>query len=171
VFHPGLVTLFSLRLASLVIISALVRSIYPRLDFFFFANHQLWSWTLFGLFLLIILPTDPSFFLWIRHIPIIVVVVIHLTTTNNDTQHTSCPPPHQMRTIAARTSRRVVSRLFASVNPIHLDTQRSTQPLPTHQSIQIRTTTTTTLLQKRNLGGGREERDAAAPPCFFNLGY
>ena len=106
VLAPSRISCYNIRSRSLYLSS-------PR--FFFFGKHQLWSWTLFGLSLLITLPTDPSVFLWTRHIPI-VVVVIHLTTTVNDTRHTSYPPLH---TVYGRWPRvhRVGPRLLASVNP------------------------------------------------------
>ena len=111
--------------------------------------------------------SDPSFFLWIRHIPttVVVVVTIHPTTTR-DTRRNHHHHHHRMRTIAARTSRRVGSRLLASVNP-SIWTQRSTQPLsPTRQlefEFERRTTTNIYKKETREGGGGEERRRCSSP--------
>jgi len=156
VFHPGLVTLFSLRLASLIMVSALVRSIYPRLDFFFFCKAPVYeSWTLFGLFLLITLPTDPSFFLWIRHIPIIVVAVvaIYLSSTDDSTRHTSYPPPPP-HTVCGRSprARRVAScHVFTHQSthlPGHKPIYQPLPPTPINPNSKSKTGTTTNIITK-----------------------
>ena len=49
----------------------------------------------------------------------------HRDEERHSTHVVSTTTTHRMRTIVARISRRAVSRLLASVNPIHLDTKRS----------------------------------------------
>ena len=160
-FHPGLVTLFSLRLASLVIISALVRSIYPRLHFFFWKAPVMeldvvWSLSFDHLTYRSFRFSLDSTYTYRRR---------RYSSYHDGQRHSTYLVPtttHRMRTMAARTSRRVGPRLLASVNPSTCQWTHNYLLNHSHKPVNSNSNskmdTTNEHLQKTTLGGRREKK-------------